>query len=113
MLQHLSEVWRMQDPAERTASLALRDGETTAVRRAVRFYEREDRLRCGDQISMADDALAAYRADIKAGKVALLVCDTNELADALNQRLHYDTVPADAGRGGEPPGTASRSVITY
>jgi len=24
--QHLSEVWRMRDPAERTASLALRDG---------------------------------------------------------------------------------------
>ena len=94
--QHLSEVWRMHDPAERAASLALRDGEPPAVRRAVRFYQREDRLRCGDQISMATDAFTAYRADIKAGKDSLLVCDTNEMADALNQRLHHDAIPADA-----------------
>jgi ATP-dependent exoDNAse (exonuclease V) alpha subunit len=94
--QHLSEVWRMHDPAERTASLALRDGDPPALRRAVRWYQREDRLRCGDQISMATDALAAYRADIAAGKDALLVCDTNEMSDALNQRLHHDAIPADA-----------------
>ena len=37
---------------------------------------------------MAADALAAYRADTAAGKDALLVCDTTEMADALNQRLH-------------------------
>jgi hypothetical protein len=94
--QHLSEVWRMRDPGERTASLALRDGDAAAVRRAVRFYQREDRVRCGDQISMAAEALAAYRADIKAGKDALLVCDTNEMAEALNQRLHNDTIPTGA-----------------
>jgi hypothetical protein len=94
--QHLSEVWRMHDPAERTASLALRDGDPPALRRAVRFYQREDRLRCGDQISMATDALAGYRADTAAGKDALLVCDTNEMSDALNQRLHHDAIPADA-----------------
>jgi ATP-dependent exoDNAse (exonuclease V) alpha subunit len=34
--QHLSEVWRMTDPAERTASLALRDGDAAALHRAVR-----------------------------------------------------------------------------
>jgi hypothetical protein len=45
---------------------------------------------------MATDALAAYRADIAAGKDALLVCDTNEMSDALNQRLHHDAIPADA-----------------
>jgi ATP-dependent exoDNAse (exonuclease V) alpha subunit len=94
--QHLSEVWRMHDPGERAASLALRDGDTAALRRAVRFYQRQDRLRCGDQISMATDALAAYRTDIAAGKDALLVCDTNEMADALNQRLHHDAIRADA-----------------
>jgi conjugative relaxase-like TrwC/TraI family protein len=94
--QHLSEVWRMHDPAERTASLALRDGDPPALRRAVRFYQREDRLRCGDQISMASDALAAYQADVAAGKDALLMCDTNEMSDALNQRLHHDAISADA-----------------
>ena len=33
--QHLSEVWRMRDPDERAASLALRDGGPAPVRRAV------------------------------------------------------------------------------
>jgi conjugative relaxase-like TrwC/TraI family protein len=94
--QQLSEVWRMRDPEERTASLALRDGDPVAVARAVRFYQREDRLRCGDQIAMATDALKAYRGDLAAGRDALLVCDTNEMADALNQRLHNQTTPADA-----------------
>lgn len=94
--QHLSEVWRMHDQSERTASLALRDGDPAALRRAVQWYRREDRLRCGDQVAMATDALAGYRADVAAGKDALLVCDTIEMADAINQRLHHDTIGAGA-----------------
>ena len=94
--QHLSEVWRMRDPDERAASLALRNGGPASVRRAIGWYRTHDRLHCGDQITMAADALAAYRADIAAGKDALLVCDTTEMADALNQRLHHDTIAADA-----------------
>ena len=35
-------------------------------------------------------------ADTAAGKDALLVCDTSEMADALNQRLHHD--PIDSRR---------------
>ena len=35
--QHLSEVWRMRDPAERTASLALRDGGPAPIRRAIEW----------------------------------------------------------------------------
>ncbi|WP_319446943.1 MULTISPECIES: MobF family relaxase [unclassified Mycobacterium] len=94
--QQLSEVWRMHDPQERTASLALRDGDPAAVARAARWYQRENRLHAGDQIAMATDALSAYRADVAAGKDAMLVCDTNEMADALNQRLHNDIIAADA-----------------
>ena len=45
---------------------------------------------------MAADALAAYQADTAAGKHTLLICDTTEMTDALNQRLHRDTVGADA-----------------
>ena len=96
LAQHLSEVWRMHDPEERTASLALRDGDPAAVARAVRWYQRNNRLLLGDQIAMATDALAGYRADVAAGNDALLVCDTNEMANALNQRLHNDTIPTDA-----------------
>jgi len=93
--QHLSEVWRMTDPKERVASLALRDGEPPAVRVAVDWYGDHDRLRCGDQIAMAADALDGYRKDVAVGKDALLLCDTTEMADALNRRIHDDTIPAD------------------
>jgi conjugative relaxase-like TrwC/TraI family protein len=94
--QHLSAVWRMRDPDERAASLALRNGGPASVRRAVGWYRTHDRLHCGDQITMATDALTAYKTDIAAGKDALLVCDTTEMADALNQRIHHDTIAADA-----------------
>ena len=65
------------------------------MRRAIDWYRSHDRLHTGDPIAMAADALTAYRADIAAGKDALLVCDTTEMADALNRRLHDDTVDTD------------------
>jgi AAA domain len=94
--QQLSEVWRMHDPSERAATLALRDGGPARVRRAIDWYRTHDRLRCGEPIAMATDALTAYRVDTAAGKDALPVCDSTEMADALNRRLHHDTVDADA-----------------
>ncbi|WP_301150591.1 MobF family relaxase [Mycobacterium simiae] len=102
--QRLSEVWRMRDPQERSASLALRDGGPAPVRRAIAWYRTHDRLHAGDQIAMATDALQAYRADVAAGKDALLLTDTVEMADALNRRIHDHTInPAaatvTAGRG--------------
>jgi len=103
--QHLSEVWRMRDPAERTASLALRDGEPDAIGKAVDWYCSRDRLACGDAITMAADALTAYTSDTAAGRDALLVCDTTEMAAALNTRLHHEHVDRDAptvaGAGGQ------------
>ena len=71
--QRLSEVWRMRDPAERTASLALRNGGPKPMRRAVEWYRTHDRLHTGDALTMAHDALANYHADIAAGKDALLM----------------------------------------
>lgn len=94
--QHLSEVWRMTDPQERQASLALRDGDPKDVRRAVDWYRTHDRLHCGDAITMAADALTAYTADTKLARDALLVCDTTEMADALNQRIHRERIYPDA-----------------
>ena len=94
--QRLSEVWRMRERDERTASLALRNGGPASVRRAIGWYRTHDRLQCGDAVTMAAEALAAYSADTAAGKDALLVCGTSEMADALNQRLHHDTIDADA-----------------
>ncbi|OBF24941.1 MULTISPECIES: MobF family relaxase [Mycobacterium] len=107
--QTLSQVWRMTDPGERAASLALREGGPAPVRRAVNWYAAHGRLRCGDPIAMATDALDAYRVDIVAGKDALLVCDTTEIADALNQRLHDDRLGArDPHAQAAPTVTAAR-----
>jgi conjugative relaxase-like TrwC/TraI family protein len=86
--QRLSQVWRMRDPEERDASLALRAAHGNRLRRAVGWYRTHDRLDTGDQIAMATDAQAACLADRAGGKDALLICDTWELADALNLRLH-------------------------
>jgi ATP-dependent exoDNAse (exonuclease V) alpha subunit len=101
--QHLSEVWRMRNPEERTASLALRDGGAERVRKAIDWYRDHDRIHCGEAIAMATDALAGYRKDVAVGKDALLLCDTLEMADALNGRIHDDTIPTDA-----PTVTAAR-----
>lgn len=94
--QRLSEVWRMRDPDERTASLALRNGGPNPLRRAIAWYRDHDRLRCGDEVTMAADALACYRADVAAGKDPLLMPDKWELCDALNKQIHADRVAADA-----------------
>ncbi|MDT5044266.1 MAG: hypothetical protein QOG75_119, partial [Mycobacterium sp.] len=94
--QQLSEVWRMRDPEERTASLALRDGGSVSLRRAIEWYRIHDRLHCGDPITMAADALAAYKTDTAAGKDALLICDRTEMADALNQRIHNERLDTHA-----------------
>jgi ATP-dependent exoDNAse (exonuclease V) alpha subunit len=101
--QHLSEVWRMRNDEERAASLALRDGGPEPVRQALDWYAQHDRLRCGDQIAMATDALDGYQKDVAVGKDALLLCDTTEMADALNRRIHDDVIPTDA-----PTVTAAR-----
>ena len=94
--QKLSEVWRMYDREERAASLALRDGGPAPVRRAIDWYRTRDRLHTGDEIAMATDALAACRSDAAAGKDALLLCDTTEMTDALNHRIHHDTIDPEA-----------------
>jgi ATP-dependent exoDNAse (exonuclease V) alpha subunit len=91
--QRLSEVWRMHDPEERDASLALRSGRGNRLRKAIGWYRTHGRLQTGDPVAMATDALQGYLADRAAGRDALLVCDTWEMADALNRRLH-DTLTA-------------------
>lgn len=49
--QKLSEVWRMGDPGERRASLAVRSGGPKPLRRAVEWYRTHDRLHTGDAVT--------------------------------------------------------------
>ncbi|WP_254697462.1 AAA family ATPase [Mycobacterium avium] len=92
----LSEVWRMRDPDERCASLAVRNGGPKPLRRAVEWYRTHDRLHTGDALTMAHDALTAYQTDLDAGKDSLLMTDRWEVCDALNTRLHHQTVAPQA-----------------
>ncbi|WP_193604122.1 MobF family relaxase [Mycobacteroides abscessus] len=94
--QRLSEVWRMHDHDERDASLAVREGGPAALRRAVGWYRRQDRLYTGDAVTMADDARAAWQSDITAGRDALLIADRWEMADAINIRIHAERIDEDA-----------------
>jgi conjugative relaxase-like TrwC/TraI family protein len=102
--QRLSEVWRMRNPEERQASLALRSGHGNRLRHAIGWYRTHDRLHTGDPVAMASDALTGYLADRENGKDSLLICDSWEMADALNRRLH-DTlttpVPTAAAARGQ------------
>jgi conjugative relaxase-like TrwC/TraI family protein len=100
--QRLGEVWRMKDPEERDTSLALRAAHGNRLRGAVKWYRDNGRLHAGDPIAMASDALDAYLTDRAANIDALLICDTWEMADALNRRLH------DALTGPGPTVTAAR-----
>jgi ATP-dependent exoDNAse (exonuclease V) alpha subunit len=86
--QRLSEVWRMRDPAERDASLALRSARGNRLRKAIGWYRTHDRLHTGDQVTMAADATTAYIKARAEGKDVAILCDTWEIADAINQRLH-------------------------
>ena len=86
--QRLSEVWRLRDPAERDASLALRSARGNRLRNAVGWYRNHDRLHTGDAIAMAADATTAYIKARAEGKDAAILCDTWDIADAINQRLH-------------------------
>ncbi|WP_048472045.1 MobF family relaxase [Mycolicibacterium chlorophenolicum] len=94
--QRLSQVWRMHDHDERDASLAVRDGGPAALRRAVGWYRRHERLHIGDQVTMADDAVAAWTADVAAGRDGLLIADRWEMADAINIRIHSERINDDA-----------------
>lgn len=96
--QRLTEVWRMREPAERDASLALRSARGNRLRKAIGWYRNHDRLHTGDQIAMAADATAAYTADRAEGKDVAILCDTWDIADAINQRLHDRFTDPEAPR---------------
>ena len=86
----------MRDPEERDASLALRSARGNRLRKAIGWYRNHDRLHTGDAIAMAADATPAYITARAEGKDAAILCDTWEIADAINQRLHDHFTDPDA-----------------
>ncbi len=94
--QKLSEVWRMRDPDERAASLAIHDGTPASLAHAVDWYRNQQRLHTGDPVTMADDAFTAWTTDHANDADSLLIADRWEVADALNQRIHRHLLGDDA-----------------
>ena len=78
----LTELLRFSDPAEGSASLALREGHTAALG----FYLDSHRIHVGDEATMADDLFDAWSADRDQGLDSIMLAPTRERVSELNQR---------------------------
>jgi DNA primase catalytic core len=78
----LTELVRFTDRAEGSASLALREGQTSALG----FYLDQRRVHVGDATTMADDLFAAWTADRAGGLDSIMLAPTRDLVADLNQR---------------------------
>jgi hypothetical protein len=78
----LTELHRFTDPAEAQASLALRDGDPSALG----FYIDHGRVHVGDLAKITDDAFVAWVQDRSAGLDAIMLAPTRELVAELNRR---------------------------
>lgn len=84
----LVDVHRFKSEWEKTASLGLRLGRVEAID----TYLDHDRIQGGETEAMVDAAYAAWRADRQAGRATVLVSDSNESVQALNQRARTDLI---------------------
>ncbi|MGX5695110.1 MobF family relaxase [Agromyces soli] len=84
----LVDVHRFVNEWEKTASLGLRRGDVASIDR----YVAHDRVREGESEVMADAAYEGWRADARAGRVSVLISDSNEAVAALNERARTDAI---------------------
>ncbi|WP_223627709.1 MobF family relaxase [Microbacterium sp. EST19A] len=84
----LIDVHRFVTPWEKTASLGLRHGRTDAID----TYAEHRRVIGGETEDMIDAAYTAWRADTRAGRASVLVTDSNESVQALNNRARADLI---------------------
>jgi hypothetical protein len=78
----LTELHRFTDPAEATASLALRDGDPEALD----FYLNHGRVHVGDVATTTQDAFNAWVSDRAAGLDAIMLAPTRKLVAELNRQ---------------------------
>lgn len=91
----LVDVHRFAHEWEKRASLDLRHGHTEVID----TYADHGRIVEGDTEAMIDAAYAAWRADLIAGRAAVLVADSNESVTALNNRARTDLILDGTVRG--------------
>ena len=78
----LTELHRFTDPAEAAASLALREGDPSALE----FYLDHGRVHVGDVATTTEDAFNAWVSDRAAGLDAIMIAPTRNLVAELNRR---------------------------
>ena len=78
----LDELMRFADRAEAVASLALRDGDASALG----YYFDQDRVHIGSASTTTDAVFAAWSKDRAHGLDSLMVAPTHDLVTDLNQR---------------------------
>jgi ATP-dependent exoDNAse (exonuclease V) alpha subunit len=78
----LTELHRFTDPAEASASLALRDGDPEALD----FYLNRGRVHVGDLATTTQDAFAAWVSDRAAGLNTIMLAPTRKLVAELNRQ---------------------------
>ena len=84
----LVDVHRFVNLWEKTASLALRHGRTDVID----TYAEHGRVIGGETEAMIDAAYTAWRSDTLAGRASVLVTDSNESVQALNNRARADLI---------------------
>ncbi len=84
----LVDVHRFVNVWERTASLALRHGRTDVID----TYAEHGRVIGGETEEMIDAAYTAWRSDTLVGRASVLVTDSNESLQALNNRARGDLI---------------------
>ncbi|EON22118.1 DNA primase catalytic core [Nocardioides sp. CF8] len=77
----LSEVVRFDDAIEASASLALRDGDKSAIG----FYLDHDRIHSGDELTSLTEVLVAWQDETEAGRECLMLAPTRDLVGRLNK----------------------------
>jgi len=86
----LSHVVRFANPAEGSASLAMRTGDTAGIG----FYLDNDRVHVGDPATVIDGAYRAWATDRAAGLDAVMLAPTRDTVAALNARARTDRLAA-------------------
>ncbi|MGH9191449.1 MAG: ATP-dependent DNA helicase, partial [Acidimicrobiales bacterium] len=84
----LTTAHRFTHQWERTASVALRVGDTAAID----AYTDHDRVRGGQAEDMLAAAYTAWACDEAAGRVSLLIADSNATVAELNTRARADRI---------------------
>ncbi len=88
----LDEVLRFVDNGEKAASLALRDGDPTALG----WYLDHDRIHVGSPETALDAALQAWKADTDQGLDSLMLASTSHDVAELNRRARQLLAGKDA-----------------